>query len=366
GKYPFAIIYLNLPPEEIDVNVHPSKKIVKFQNDTEVYNLVKESIDEKINKTDILTSRDVKIQTFQPVEKLENKKLDIKDYIFTKPQVEVFEKKEKLEKPEKIFSVENKKNVIEIEKTEKKEKLEKKELEISEEKNNFFEDSLKSKESKLDVKIEIKPEIKELKIEEMKKTEMKLISNSNFENYKIIGQFNNSYILVDNNETLEIYDQHIVHERILYEKLKKEYLDKKLNKQSLLIPQRIVVDPREKHLIMENLKILDEFGFDVDEFERNEILIRTVPIFPFKESIESLFYSLLKEFKDNRDVDPRENIIISMSCKGAIKAGEKLSLEEMKILIKELHEIGEYTCPHGRPIILKLELNEIEKKIKRK
>ncbi|MGL4533519.1 MAG: DNA mismatch repair endonuclease MutL [Fusobacteriaceae bacterium] len=339
GKYPFAIIYLNLPPEEIDVNVHPSKKIVKFQNDTKVYDMVKEYINEKINKTDILTSRDVKVETFQPEEKLENKKLDIKDYIFTKPKVEVFEKKEKIEK---------------------------KELEISEEKNHFFENSLKSKKSKLDVKIEIKPETKELEIEKIKKNEIKLISNSSFENYKIIGQFNNSYILVDNNKTLEIYDQHIVHERILYEKLRKEYLDKKLNKQSLLIPQRIVVDPREKHLIMENLKILDEFGFDVDEFERNEILIRTVPIFPFKESIESLFYSLLKEFKDNRDVDPRENIIISMSCKGAIKAGEKLSLEEMKILLKELHEIGEYTCPHGRPIILKLELNEIEKKIKRK
>lgn len=351
GRYPFAIVYLDLPPEDIDVNVHPSKKIVKFSKDMEIYHMIREAIHEKIERTDILTSREVEVKTYLQPEKTENKKLKIEDYIFStiknKNETIVEEKKESLNLEKKLDLTEHKDLVTKPFQSEKKS-------------NRSSGDNLNNENIKRE-KIE-KEEIEK----NQNKENIKLDSRENFDNYNIIGQFNNSYILVDNGENLEIYDQHIVHERILYEKLKKEYLDKKLNKQALLIPQRIVLDPREKHLIMENLKLLDEFGFDVDEFERNEILIRTVPTFSFKESIESLFFNLLEEFKNNRGSDPRESIIISMSCKGAIKAGEKLTMEEMKILIRDLHNIGEYTCPHGRPIILKLSLDEIEKKIKRK
>ena len=195
-----------------------------------------------------------------------------------------------------------------------------------------------------------------IKIEENK--------NKIMTSYKVIGQLLNSYILVD--KKLEIYDQHIVHERILYEELKKQFLNKNINKQGLLIPMRVEVDPRDKEIIFENISIFEEFGFSIDEFQDKEILIRNIPVFDFRENIESVFQKLVLELKNSNGLDLREKILISMSCKGAIKAGEKLTLEEMEIMIEKLHNIGKYTCPHGRPIILKLTEDEIEKKFKRK
>ncbi len=361
GKYPFAIIFLELNPKDIDVNVHPSKKIVKFSNDTHVYEMIRRAVAEKINGTDDLTSRDVEIK----VEK-ETRSLNIDDFkIFQKPMVTV---NKSLNISEYINS-----KTLGIDKKIIDEKFEidmetgeiiNQELNIERREKQFDEVREEIKEEVEEKKEEIFTEIKK----EFNEIENKIIKRENYinKNYKIIGQFYNSYILVENNGILEIYDQHIVHERTLYEELKKNILSKEISRQALLIPQRINIDLRDQDIIFEKKEILKELGFEIEEFGKNEILIRTIPIFKFQESIESLFREVIKELKEYKQRDPRESIIISMSCKGAIKAGQKLTLEEMDILIGNLHKIGEYTCPHGRPIILKLDLDEIEKKFKRK
>ncbi|MGL5124023.1 MAG: DNA mismatch repair endonuclease MutL [Fusobacteriaceae bacterium] len=356
GKYPFAIIFLNLDPKDIDVNVHPSKKIVKFSNDTHIYEMIRSSVSKKINGTDDLTSRDVEVKIENKILKkpmfIENKRFNVSEYINSKTLgVEKnIEKKIKndnfeinMETGEIIEVVPNstKKDIKNIEVLEKT-------SEVNELENKY------------------KKNINEINNEFEKKNKIIKKENHIHKNYKIIGQFYNSYILVENNDVLEIYDQHIVHERVLYEQLKKDILSKDISRQALLIPQRINIDVRDKDIIFEKKEILKELGFEIEEFGKNEILIRTIPIFKFQESIESLFREVMKELKEYKQRDPRESIIISMSCKGAIKAGKKLTIEEMDILIGDLHKIGEYTCPHGRPIILKLDLNEIEKKIKRK
>ncbi|MGL5964942.1 MAG: DNA mismatch repair endonuclease MutL, partial [Fusobacteriaceae bacterium] len=164
----------------------------------------------------------------------------------------------------------------------------------------------------------------------------------------------------------EIYDQHIVHERILYEELKNELKEKKINSQNLLVPKRLRVDPREREFIGNQLGCLREFGFDVEFFDEKELLIRSIPLFNINNSVDNLFEEIIEDLKNEKERDPREKIIISMSCRGAVKAGEKLKYSEMESLVKKLHEIGEYTCPHGRPIIIRLGLDEIEKKFKRK
>ncbi|MGL6064933.1 MAG: DNA mismatch repair endonuclease MutL [Fusobacteriaceae bacterium] len=368
GKYPFAIVFLNLDPKDVDVNVHPSKKIVKFSNDTHVYEMIRTAVSKEINGTDDLTSRDVEVKTENKILKkpmfTENKNFNISEYINSKtlgigkePEKEV--KKDDFEidmetgeiiktgsnsigdKTNNVESTNNKNNINSAE-------IVKPPSEVNEMKNKYTEN------------------INEINNESEKNN--KIIRKENYinKNYKIIGQFYNSYILVENNGVLEIYDQHIVHERVLYEELKKDILSKDISRQALLIPQRINVDVRDKDIIFEKKEILKELGFEIEEFGKNEILIRTIPIFKFQETIESLFREVIKELKEYKQRDPRESIIISMSCKGAIKAGQKLTMEEMDILIGDLHKIGEYTCPHGRPIILKLDLNEIEKKFKRK
>ena len=123
----------------------------------------------------------------------------------------------------------------------------------------------------------------------------------------------------------------------------------------------------EKNIIFENVDIFKDFGFDIDEFSENEIVIRAVPAFDFRDSIENVFLQLLLDLKNEVEIkDLRENIIISMSCKGAVKAGQKLDMFEMQNMVRRIHEVGKYTCPHGRPIIVKLSKNDLDKMFGRK
>jgi DNA mismatch repair protein MutL len=174
------------------------------------------------------------------------------------------------------------------------------------------------------------------------------------------------YIVVEGKDSMELYDQHIVHERILYEELKEKHYSTEVASQNLLVPVKIEVDPVDKQVVLENLNVFQEFGFEVEEFGDNELLIRAVPVFDFRESIQDTFFYMLEQLKEYSKRDIRESIIISMSCKNAIKAGEKLEVEEINILLNKLHEIGKYTCPHGRPIIVRLPYLELDKKFGRK
>ena len=144
------------------------------------------------------------------------------------------------------------------------------------------------------------------------------------------------------------------------------YYSDKTSMQQLLVPIRVSIDPRELEIISENIEDFKKSGFEIDRFSDNEILIRSVPILDFNDSTENIFRNVLNNIKEKRYTDIRENILISMSCKGAIKANQKLSFEEMETMVRKLHEIGEYTCPHGRPIIVKITLDDLEKLFKRK
>ncbi|MGL4944636.1 MAG: DNA mismatch repair endonuclease MutL [Fusobacteriaceae bacterium] len=350
GRYPFAIIFLQIDPGEVDVNVHPSKKIVKFSDDRQIYEKVKRSIDEKISGTDILTGSLIKSEDFlqqvtSPI--IKRNVSPLKESYNITLNLEKFEKiseeKKELPKVLEVPKISQPPTSNEITKVPRQTDYREPKIEEKKIEENIIREKIISEK-------EIVPERKIEKVP----------------NYRIIGQFMNSYILVEKDKNLEIYDQHIVHERILYEELKSEPREKKINSQHLLVPKRLRIDPRERDFIAAQLKYLEEFGFDVEFFDDRELLIRSVPLFQFKEGAENLFQELLEELKGERERDPREKIIISMSCRGAIKAGEMLKYSEMESLVKRLHEIGEYTCPHGRPIIIRLGLDEIEKKFKRK
>ena len=358
GKYPFAIIFLDVPPGEIDVNVHPSKKIIKFSKELDIYNLLLNEIKELTLGNDTLTEKNVEVTVVERINEetgeLEKELISPKNnFLSTKDFVPIMENK--------VLDIQTKTNKdISLDLRGIGRKNEKTGIDLGREIAN---------------KIQIVQEcIGEFSEKESLPAFKNINSNIKTEenknkimtSYKVIGQLLNSYILVEADKKLEIYDQHIVHERILYEELKKQFLNKNINKQGLLIPMRVEVDPRDKEIIFENISIFEEFGFSIDEFQDKEILIRNIPIFDFRENIESVFQKLVLELKNNNGIDLREKILISMSCKGAIKAGERLTLEEMEIMIEKLHNIGKYTCPHGRPIILKLTEDEIEKKFKRK
>ena len=425
GKYPFAIIFYNADPKEIDVNVHPSKKIVKFSNDKIVYNEIKSAIDDFFYYNDR--------ENWQPNIDLIKKNINIneniaveKDDLFSDDilkgenqkilSLETFDGKENSEKleGENGFTGGN------LEKNDKN--RESSGISESLSSGNFFNDekenSNKKNGSSLD-EIWKKMngnlnEIVENNVENLQNVENSNLvksdkdkrnwdEKSNFRNYEkfsgeknsnginenteneyykvgtfekhigkqvhydILGQIFDTYILVRKDEELEIYDQHIIHERILYEELKEKFYNKKIESQHLLLPLKMEVTVIEKNIIFENIDVFQNFGFDIDEFSENEIVIRAVPAFDFRDSIENVFLQLLLDLKNEVEIkDLRENIIISMSCKGAIKAGQKLDISEMQNMVRRIHEVGKYTCPHGRPIIVKLSKNDLDKMFGRK
>jgi DNA mismatch repair protein MutL len=183
------------------------------------------------------------------------------------------------------------------------------------------------------IKTDVIPDAKNEFKEEIEKDEIIISEEKNIVSkidFKVLGQIFDSFILVERDGVFEIYDQHIVHERILYEKLKKEYYGTNVSRQQLLVPIRITLDPRERELIFENIEYFTGFGFEIDEFDENEVVIRSVPVMNFRDSTENIFKNIIKNLKENKETDIRENIIISMSCKGAIKANEKLSLNDLE------------------------------------
>lgn len=371
GKYPSALIFLNIAPTEIDVNVHPSKKVVKFANQSAIYDLVKSEIENFFSDDENFISPHIEVEV---------------------EEVESFEEdKKKLEYPSNNFLdindfKEEKENLSQLSVVPKDNYLKKDYRDIRDEKQDitYIDNIIKTSSNEIKENIEILKKIDEgfdLIKKENEKTNDKYIFNtedtsrgkifddfSNLKNidFRVIGQVFNSFILVERNNLLEIYDQHIIHERILYEKLKQEYYNHSMTKQNLLVPIRFELDPREKQLALENTEIFSSFGFDIDDFEKNEILLRTTPTMDLRDSYENIIKEILDNISKNRDKDIRENIIVSMSCKGAIKANHKLTIEEMYSMVAKLHEVGEYTCPHGRPIIVKMSLLDLEKLFKRK
>lgn len=368
GKYPFAIIFLDINPKDVDVNVHPSKKIVKFADEEEVYNYVLKEIEKTFARDDDFVSPTLQ----EKIEKEESKFLDFSEFEkFTPMKSEPQQFQELLEEEKDVED-----EVFE----EKREKLQEKDIlrEEFEEKKEYevIEDKRIEKEIVREENIEFNTEsssknkipldIYEEKVKTPEITVKKVEEKSKKIEFRVIGQVFGTFILVERDGVFEIYDQHIVHERILYEKLKAQYYGTKVSMQQLLVPIRILVDPRERELIFEEEENFTKAGFEIDRFSDNEILIRAVPMLDLRDSIENIFREILKNIKENRNIDIRESILISMSCKGAIKANEKLNHEEMERIVRELHEIGEYTCPHGRPIITKITRDDLEKLFKRK
>ena len=378
GKYPTAIVFIEVDPTEIDVNVHPSKKIVKFANQSAIYDLVKGEIDKYFINDENFISPHIEVEdteqereTYhnnfnQKVEELKEKNnlnlLNIEDF------------KEEISKENNVYKKVDQLSVID------REEMIKPSILVEEGINNkfkeyslnekYFDDEKNTEPTNLNTeKLEVS---EEKKVYDFNKKEIRIgkvfddFSELKNIDFKVIGQIFDTFILVERKGMFEIYDQHIIHERVLYEKLKQEYYNKSIPKQNLLVPLRFELDPREKQLALENTEIFSSFGFDIDDFDKNEILIRATPIMDLRDSYENIIKEILNNLSKNKDVDIRENIIVSMSCKGAIKANHKLKMEEMYSMVAKLHEVGEYTCPHGRPIIVKMSLTDLEKMFKRK
>lgn len=297
GKYPFAVLNLEIPPSDVDVNVHPTKKEVRYKNTNQIFNFIYTSIQAGL-------ANYVERQTPQyeaPVQTVQDNVID-----FVQPKMEssgeVF-----FDKQDDTVYVSDK--VMELEET----KFEQPKQEDTEQRQFF-------------VPVEKFPEPEE----------------------NIVGQYKNTYILIEKEDGLEIVDQHIAEERYIYEKLMAE---KNIVSQMLFVSDVVPVSSTEAELIKENIDKFEKFGYGIEFLKDNELIFRKVPQMIAKVNPKEILADILENIEGNID-RLEEKILITTSCKASVKAGTKLSTWQMQEIIKKWRTTKmPYTCPHGRPIV---------------
>ncbi len=316
SRYPFIILNLELPPEDIDVNVHPSKKEVRYKNPNQVFNFIYSSIDMALSG---IIEKEKKEEILKPKEE---EKTPTSDDIYVSGSLDlskVLNKPNYKDEEEKIITFPTQQTVYEkTQITQEPKKIEPKTFEQS----KFIEE-------------------KHVEKEEL-----------------IIGQYRKTYILIEREEGLEIVDQHIAEERYIYEKLKKS---KNIDCQLLFISDLLPISPSDRELLENNKEKLEEFGYEIDFVSENEAIFRKVPQLISKVSPKEILSDILENISGDID-NIEEQILITTSCKAAVKANTYLNQFQMQEIIRNWRTCEKpYTCPHGRPISKIIEHKDIAK-----
>ncbi len=189
------------------------------------------------------------------------------------------------------------------------------------------------------------------------------------ENSRILGQLRDTYLVCQIPEGLLLIDQHAAHERIVYESLKKSMRDSRIERQAFLIPPKLELSLRESRIVLEKKEELYSLGFEIESFGGSTLVLRSVPSIMLNTGWEAFFreiVSLLEEGEVLTHEKTMDRLLTVMACHGAIRAGQRLSQDEMVMLLTQLEEADLPTnCPHGRPVSRKFTYYEIEKMFRR-
>jgi DNA mismatch repair protein MutL len=335
GDYPFFVLFLTIDPSRIDVNIHPSKLEVKFDDDKDVYHYVMAVIKKSLGMHDLIPT-----MAFEENENVEKLKFDV--YSRTNrgdfsDRPSFIEKRDSVSVTDKEIDLVFGSLTSDIQRKEK-----------TSSGHHFFDD-----------------EEKEI-FSENKTVESRVKSD---EETTFIIQLHNKYIISQIKSGLMIIDQHVAHERILYEKILNRLEANMPFSQHLLFPLTVQFDPGSFEILQELNQLLNQIGFQLKFFSKNTIIIEGVPEDIKSGSEERILREFIDEYLVNqreKKLEQRDNIAKSYSCKAAIKAGDKLSEKEMRLLIDQLFATSmPYVCPHGRPVIIKISLDEFDKRFGR-
>ncbi|MBS6600222.1 MAG: DNA mismatch repair endonuclease MutL [Clostridium sp.] len=374
NKFPFFILFIEVYPENIDVNIHPSKAEIKFKDERLIFKKVFDTVHEAL-RNEIFKEFEVKKDENTNFKKDEFKEIsfDIKDD---------YEKKErtKVTLPvdlnyERTYS----KDYENIYEKEYSNSSSSKYLEETKTNNNVNYNNIDSKESNtLNENFTLRENFYKDNVldEKTSKIPKEYLSNTKdneripkFPPLRIIGQFNKTYILGEYDEVLYIIDQHAAHEKILFEKYFKNIEEGSIIIQPLLVPEIIDLTLDDFSYYEENKEIFKNAGFTLEEFGGNSLALKEVPYFLGKLDAKGLFLSILdniKELGSGKTPEVKYNKIATMACKAAVKGHDLLSEQEMIKLVEDLRYINDpFHCPHGRPTIIKFTNYDLEKKFRR-
>lgn len=342
-NYPFCVLDFLIDPELIDVNVHPSKMEIRFENQNDVYNFFYNTVSDLLKTKEFIN--EVKYDEDEKKDEKIVSEPSLYDNQVIKPALNV----RKTEKPPEPFETRR------IEKI--KEELSYKSLNILNDESNL--NSLPD----LDV-------VK--KIETGSQQELfdgRFLSKKEKMKHKMIGQLFDTYWLIEYNTSLYIVDQHAAHEKVLYERTMTKLKNKEFTSQQLNPPIILTLSMEEEMLIKKFEANFKELGFEIEHFGGKEYAVYAVPDNMYSIGSEELLRDIIDNLDENSTSLKSELItekIASMSCKAAVKGNNKLSFREADELISELLTLDNpYNCPHGRPTIISMSRYELEKKFKR-
>lgn len=197
------------------------------------------------------------------------------------------------------------------------------------------------------------------------------VSSLIFSEFQPLGQLDNSFIIMQGKKGMVVVDQHVAHERILYERFKNAAKNKKIEVQQLLFPIPLEFSPAETELLAQHLEKLKELGMEVELFGKNEFLLRSVPAILKNNDHEQILREtvglLLSQESPNTLEEKFEDVLIMMSCRNAIKVNHPLNQDQIVKLLSDLEQTEmPFTCPHGRPIALFFDMEDLLRKFLRK
>ena len=339
GRFPFYVLKLNIPSQNVDVNVHPSKIEVKISNISEVFGKLNYILKESLDKEQKAMESSVIRPSYTKYKEQEESKtiLDFNNQL-------------------SAFSKEIQEN-----------KAEENEVKESKVEENTVQESITDYQNyKKEGSVKIEDVItceNTLKITETNFSDQ--MHQSVIEPYRVAGQILNTYIIIDKFDYIYIIDQHAAHEKIYFEQLKEEYEDRSIVSQQLMIPIELVITSSEMQFIEDHEDIIKLFGFDFTQFGKNSILIREIPTTLAECNIEDAFRTMIDDMVNDKK-DKIYTALYTIACKAAVKANKKLDEEQMKYIYEKLMTLkNPFTCPHGRPTIIKMNRYDFDKLFKR-
>ena len=353
NRYPVCILFIELPPTEIDVNIHPAKTEIKFHDEGALKQLIFSTLKKSFNLYDqvpqvTFTEKEVFTLKTEPDRETKETLSDV----FTVPKKEV-----KIDTPEVIKPRDNGVQTV-----------------ILEDKTAYKAPTIDQVKPKHDDFVK-KPEISFDQVDFSTLTQFaedvtleapsRLIEASVYDGLMYIGTFNKTYLIYEKEQQLYLIDQHAAHEKILYEAFMRSFAKQNIESQLLMLPEVIELTPIEMSYYEELEPVAGQMGFNIEVFGDASIVIREIPSMFDLRNAREMIQSLFENAKG--DMDAKEHLkLAEKACKAAIKAHDDISFDEQNALLESLKGLeSPYTCPHGRPIIISFSLGELERKFKR-
>lgn len=388
GKFPFAILNLEINPEMVDINVHPTKLEVKFSNEKDIYSAVYYAVKNalyaipnvpKIERTqESVFKSDNKKEQLNLADLSESLKKNYSGNGFDRSR-ETYIPRNMTKRPDTPLYNAYKNPFIKSENDILNDNVDEKGFnkkydqllkdDISNVKLSDYASDSESVLSKESYKTKVQSDIVENNTIDHKEDEKEDVNVFVDEYFEIIGQIFDTYIIAEKGDEMMIIDQHAAHERLKYEELKREIEAKQPNSQILIEPVVISLNGSEMSAFSENKETFNEMGFECEEFGEESIIVRAVPggieIGEVEPVMSELIYQA-ENLKKELISDKKQCIMYSIACKSAVKANMRLSMDEMKSLVRSVLRLENInTCPHGRPIIITMSKKELEKEFKR-